>query len=123
VSLRRLGILQWIGLLAVPAAWAADHVLGSGLTVAECNGAGSRWHIHNDLWQWLFLAGAVTCVALAEAAAVAVLRATRGVDYEGEPPPGRIRFFAIAAAVANVLFLVGILLNGLGAALSSECPS
>jgi hypothetical protein len=39
---------------------------------------------------------------------------TRGSSYEDAPPVGRIRFFALAALVANVIFTVALLLYALG---------
>ena len=46
---------------------------------------------------------------------------TRSLSYESEPAPGRIRFFAIAAMVANVIFLLIVLLDGFASIFSVEC--
>jgi hypothetical protein len=121
MSLRRLEILQWTGLLGGALIWAAQHVLGYGITEAECNGAGLGWGIHNTVWQGALFAAAAACVIAAEAAAVAVIVATRSGSYESPPAPGRIRFFAIAAAAANVIFLMIILLDGFAAIFNVTC--
>jgi hypothetical protein len=121
MSLRRLEILQWLGLLAGALAWAAQHVVGYGVTEAQCSPGGMHFGISNDRWQVSLMAAAAVVILGAEAAAVAVVRATRPTSYEGGPPPGRIRFFAIAAMVANAIFLMIVLLNGVASILSVEC--
>src|SRR5204862_312760 len=79
-------------------------------------------------WQRAILAAAGLLVVVSEAAAVTVFLATRETNY-GDGPPGegrwggavpysRLHFFAMAAMVANVLFLAVILLDGLGSVFS-----
>jgi hypothetical protein len=121
MSLRRLEILQWFGLLAGALVWAAQHVVGYGITEAECGAGGAHWGIHNDVWQGALMGAALALVLLAELAAIAVILATRDGSYEGPPPPGRLRFFAIAAAAANFIFLVIILLDGLASLVNVAC--
>ena len=56
-------------------------------------------------------------VLAAEGSAIAVFLGTRRTTYEHPPPDGRIRFLAIAAMAANVVFLMVILLSGVAASL------
>jgi hypothetical protein len=121
MSLRRLEILQWFGLLAGALVWAAQHVVGYGITEAECGAGGVRWGIDNRVWEGALLGAAAACVLLAELAAITVIMATRRTSYESPPPPGRIRFFAIAAAAANLIFLVVILMDGLASLVNVAC--
>jgi hypothetical protein len=121
LSLRRLEILQWFGLLAGALVWAAQHVVGFGITEAECNSGGLHWGIQNNVWQGALAAAAVAFVVAAELAAIAVIVATSRSSYESPPPPGRVRFFAIAAATANVIFLMIILLDGFAVILNVTC--
>jgi hypothetical protein len=121
MSLRKLEILQWVGLLAGALVWAAQHVVGYGITEAECNTGGLHWGIHNDVWQGVLAATAAALVLAAELAAITVIVATRRGSYESPPAPGRVRFFAIAAAAANVIFLMIIVLDGLAAILNVTC--
>jgi len=121
MTVRRLGILQWVGLLAGAAAWAAQHVIGFGVTQAECGVGGARWGISNDVWQATLMAAAAAIVVGAGLASVSVLVATRDTSYESEPPRSRIRFFAIAATAANVIFLMIILLDGLASLFAVPC--
>jgi hypothetical protein len=121
MSLRRLEILQWFGLLAGAIVWAAQHVVGYGITEAECGAGGVEWGIHNDVWQGALMGAALAFVLLALLASIAVIVATREGSYEGPPPPGRLRFFAIAAAAANFIFLVIILLDGLASIVNVAC--
>jgi hypothetical protein len=119
--MRRLEVLQWLGLLGGAAVWAAGHVVGYGVTEASCTSAGAGWGIHFDLWQGLVtgLAGALTLAAAG--AAVAVIALTRGSSYEDAPALGRLRFFAIAALAANVIFTVALLLYALGTIFNVAC--
>jgi hypothetical protein len=121
VTLRRLGILQWGGLLVGGAAWATQLVAGYGLTEARCGEAGARWGIWNDALQATFMAVAVVVVLLAETAALTVILRTRSLSFEDDPPPGRMRFLAIAALLANGLFLAIVLLSGVASIVDAAC--
>ena len=119
--MRRLELLQWTGLLLGAAMWAAAHIVGYGTTEASCNGASPVFDIDFHLWEGLIngLSGLVSLVAALAATAVIVL--TRDVSYEDEPPIGRIRFFAIAALIANVLFIMMVVLYAVGSLANSPC--
>jgi hypothetical protein len=119
MTLRRLAVLQWVGLVLGGVAWFAAHIVGWGITEASCDSAG--FDIHHDLWQALAMAAAGALVIGAMAAAVAVLYGTRGTTYEEEPPLSRVRFLAIAAAAANLIFLMIILLDAVGSILNIAC--
>jgi len=43
--------LQWFGLLAAPAAWTVQLVVGYGATVAACSAAGRRWNVSVPTWE------------------------------------------------------------------------
>ena len=119
--MRRLELLQWSGLLVGALVWAAAHVIGFGTTEARCNAASPTFGIDFHLWEGL-ITGFAGLVALSAAlAASAVLVSTRDVSYEDEPPIGRIRFFAIAALIANVLFVMMILLYAVGSIGNTPC--
>jgi hypothetical protein len=118
---RRLEVLQWLGLLLGAAAWGTAHVVGYGVTEANCSSAGADFGIHLDLWEALALGLAETLVLGAAVAAAVVLRGTARSSYESEPPDGRLRFFAIAALLANVLFAVMIALYAAGSIVNVAC--
>jgi hypothetical protein len=121
VTLRRLEILQWTGLLLGSLAFAAAHVVGYGITEAECNSAGLRWGISNDTWELDALGAAAAFVVVSELAAALVVARTREESYESPPPPGRVRFLAIAALAANLIFLIIIVLDALGSIVNVAC--
>jgi hypothetical protein len=121
MTLRRLEILQWTGLLGGALAFTCAHVLGFGITEAQCNAGGLRWGISNDAWELAALGVAAAFVVLSELAATVVVVRTRDESYEDPPAPGRIRFLAIAAAVANLIFLTIIVLDALGAVVNVAC--
>jgi hypothetical protein len=121
MTMRRLSILQWVGLALGGVVWFAGHVVGFAITQAECGAGGRGWGISPDTWQASLTATAAALVVAAQAAAVAVLAGTRGTSYESEPPPGRVRFLAIAALAANLIFLAVVLLDGVGSLYNTPC--
>ena len=121
MNLRWLGIAQWFALFAGLAAVTTQHILGFGVAEATCSRAGAGHASQNDAWQVGLMVAAGLVVIAAGLAAVAVLRRTSDASYEDAPAIGRIRFFAIAALVANVLFLGVVLLDGIGATASLGC--
>jgi hypothetical protein len=121
MSLRTLGALQWIGLLGGAGAWAAQHVVGYGLTEAQCHAGGAAFGIANDPWQAALMATAIACILAAGAAGVAVLLRTREATYEDGPPVGRIRMLAIAAVAANAIFLMIVVLSGSASLVVDVC--
>jgi hypothetical protein len=116
----RLELLQWYGLLGAGLAWTVQLVLGFGVTVARCS-TGGDFGLGYDTWQIALTVLAGVFAALGEAAAVTVFMATRAVEYDGPPPDGRRHFFASAAVIGNVLFLMIILLSGIGLLAHSPC--
>lgn len=129
-TLKRLSVVQWIGVVVAPLAWTVQHVLGYGVGQARCQ-VGVAWNLGFDAWQLGLLAGAGFLVLVSEAAAVAVFLATRETNF-GDGPPGdgrwggatpfaRLHFFATAAMVANVLFLAIMILAGLAATFDQLC--
>jgi hypothetical protein len=110
--------LQWFGLLAAPLAWTVQLVAGFGVADAACDGAGGIGVTPSEV--------AVTTVALlvavaAEAAAVLLFRSLADIDEDAAGPAGRLRFFAIAALLGNILFFTIILLSGVGAVVNLPC--
>jgi hypothetical protein len=122
MNVRRLAILQWVGFFLGGAVWAVQLVLGYGVAQTVCSAAGSTWGIAHDAWQVVLMGVAAACILAAEASAIGVVVRTQGVHYDADGPPlGRIRFFAIAAVVANAAFLVIVLLSGIGAIVNATC--
>lgn len=121
MSVRRLAALQWFGVLAAALAWAAQHVVGFGITQARCTAGSSRWGTDQDLAQLVLMIVTAAVIVGAELAALLVFLATRPLDYEGEPPQGRLHFFSIAALAANPIFLTIVLLDGIAAIVDRLC--
>jgi hypothetical protein len=121
VTVRRLAVLQWLGLLLGAAFWGAAHIVGYGITEADCSRGSSGWGISLDLWEALVLGIAGSLVIVSVASAAAVVLGTREASYEAAPPVGRMRFFAIAALVADTLFLAMIVLYAVGTIANLPC--
>ena len=100
---------------SAPPSGRAAFVAGYGLTEAECGAGGARWGIANDLWQGVAdgVGAASACVARRGARRSPCSRGRAASSYERRRRrSARIRFFATAALVANVLFLMIMLLDG-----------
>lgn len=121
MSRTRLELLQWYALLGGALAWTASHVLGFFVATGACNAAVAHWHVNISLWEALVNALALAGVLAAEAAAVAVFRATAAVAKDAPGPAGRMHFFAQAALLGNVLFFMLVLLDAAGVLLHTNC--
>jgi hypothetical protein len=104
-------VLVWFGVLGAPLAWAAQLVLGYGVTEAACGAGGARWGI--DTTQWEIALTAATA-ALALASGLAAWRVLRD-------PRGSFRFLATWGVLESLIFVVLILLGGIGSFYLSPC--
>ena len=109
--------LQWIGLFAAPLAWATQLVLGYGATLAHCDSSGTGFGLSIVTWETIVTAGAVLLSLCGRSSCCR--SPCRNSRRDGLPDERR-RFFAEAAVLANVLFLLAILLSGITAA--TEAP-
>jgi hypothetical protein len=120
-SLPALEALQWFGLLAGPLAFAGEHVIGLGATFAQCSPAGSHWSIPPHLYQMTAMAVAAMIDTLAWGASLLAYLATNDLEYEDDPPLGRIHFLATAGLAVGPVILTLVLLNGLGVIYHLDC--
>jgi hypothetical protein len=121
MTLRRLELLQWFGLLAAPLAWTVQLVAGFGVADAHCARAGSRWGIDVETWEIALTAVAATVAVCAEFSALTLYRELRDVADDAPGPRGRLHFFAVAALIGNILFIALITLTAVGALAHLEC--
>lgn len=108
-------LLSWYGLLGAPAAWTVFHVGGVGIATGACSPFGLSSGAAVQPWSIVLT---VVCAAIAFGAllaAGAVWLATRGVEETAAPPVGRIHFLAVVGLAITPLFIVIILMAGLGA--------
>jgi len=118
---RRAEILIWLGLFGAPVAWAASHVVGWGVSEANCEVVGRQWGINFDAWEIVLL---VLAVALAVAGLISSLltyREVKGVDKDADGPAGRLWLLSISGLVLSPLLLMLILLTHIGALVLSQC--
>jgi hypothetical protein len=116
----RLELLQWFGLFGGALAWATQHVVGFGISDSGCSLPGRQWGLPVSTLEVLVGVGACAITISAWAAAYVAFRETRSVAEDAPGPAGRIRFFAQAALLGNVLFLVIVVLDAVGSV--SELP-
>lgn len=117
---RRIELLQWFGFSGAALAWSAQLVSGFWVTQARCNPGGSAG-VANDPSQLGLMAAAIVVALAAQAAAALVYLETRPSDNDDPPAKGRLHFLATASLVANVLFLMGIVLSGVASSAGVLC--
>lgn len=120
-DLRKLGFLQWIGLLVGGMAWTTQHLMGIGTTQAACNVAGrTTWSLSTVTWEAVIAGIALAFVVTAEVCSVLVFMRTRETGFGSGPPeegwkgarvPTRLHFFSAASMAANAIFFMIIVLD------------
>jgi hypothetical protein len=120
MSAVRREFLQWVGLVAGPCAWMVQLAGGYTVTQASCSAGGSPTIARVPIEIGLTAAAAAVAI-VAEAAAFLVYRDLQRVTTNGVAPPGRQRFFAVGGLAGNALFLVAILLGGIGVLAQTAC--
>jgi hypothetical protein len=121
VTSRRTEILMWLGVLAAPFAWAGSHVVGWGVSEANCEVVGRQWGIAFSTWEIVMLVLAVGLAATGLLSSIVTYRTVKGVDKDAAPPDGRLWLMSIAGMVVSSLMLAIILLTHVGALLLSHC--
>jgi hypothetical protein len=114
-----LGVLLWFGVLGAPTAWTLQHVAGFTLTEARCQEVSRTWVVPMDTWTAAVTAMAALIAVLAGVAALASWRRTR--DAGEDPPESRIHFMSVMGMTLTPLFLMIILMSGIGALVLPEC--
>ena len=117
------GTLAWLGALGPPFVWAAQHVAGFALGLADCpdNTAGPGWNVPVNTLAIVVGGVAATLAVLCGLAAVAAWRATREADDSDAPPAGRTHFLSVIGMTITPLFLAMILLSSAGAIVAQGC--
>jgi hypothetical protein len=120
---RRTQALAWAGALGPPFAWAAQHIAGYALGLADCpdNTAGPGWHVAVNGLTIVVGTVAATIAVLCGLAAVAAWRATRDADDSDAPPAGRVHFLAVIGMTITPLFLAIIVMSSAGAIAANGC--
>jgi hypothetical protein len=109
----------WYGVIGAPTAWVLFVIGGVGSSQAACSVAGASWSVSNDAWAITLTLTAGAVAVGAELAALATYRATRHPG--NEPPASRVHFLSVIGILVSGLFLVLIVLAGVGAFFQPEC--
>jgi hypothetical protein len=112
---------MWLGLFGAPVAWASSHVVGWGVSEANCEVVGRQWGINFDAWATVLLVLAVALALAGLAGSVLTYRSIRGTDKDAAPPAGRLWLLSISGLVLSPLLLMIILLTHVGALALSHC--
>jgi hypothetical protein len=97
VSLRRLELLQWFGLLAAPLAWATQLAVGVYVSNGTCARASGTLNIDAETWQITLAVAAGIVAVCAQVAAATLYREVQDVEDDAPGPLGRLHFFAVAS--------------------------
>ena len=117
----RLELLQWFGLFGGALAWTVQHVVGYGISDSGCAVAGRQWGLSVSTMQTVVSLTTGAVVVAAWVAALVAFRETRIDEKDAPGPAGRIHFFAQAALLGNVLFLVIVVLDGVSSVYHLPC--
>lgn len=112
--------LLWFGLLGAPLAWTAQLIVGYGVTEADCGAGGMRWGIDTVDWEVALTAATATVALAAGIGAGWLLREKR---LDNADPRGRIEFMASGGLLVSGVFLVLILLGGIGSFYLQPCQA
>ncbi len=109
--------LLWFGLLGAPLAWTAQLVVGYGVEEANCSPAGESWSLGQP-WQ---IGITATAAAIALAAGLGAFTVWRDLRRHDHDPSGRLGFMAAGGLLVSSVFLVLIVLGGVGAIVLDSC--
>lgn len=109
----------WFAVLGAPGAYAAQLGLGYWLTQAACSPPGDQWGI--SLSAWAIVVTALAALAAVGAGLTSIWLYRRHGDRHDPPPAGRVAFLAAVGMTVSVLFLVLILMTGVGVVTFREC--
>ena len=112
--------LMWLGILGAPAAWVSQFLFGYSVTEIACNPGGRALAVDT-----FTLVATIAAAALALVGGLSALRVFRDTHEEAtadtDPPLGRVYFLSIVGMVLSPLFLLIIVLSGLGVIVLSNC--
>jgi uncharacterized membrane protein len=113
------GVIVWLGIVGPPFAWTVQHVAGFAVRQVQCSPANACWMISANALTIVITATAAAIALAGLVAAIVAYRRTR--DAGDEPPASRIRFLAIVGCTITPLFLMIILMSGLGSLFLPRC--
>jgi hypothetical protein len=116
---RRLNLLLWFAILGGPLAWAAVHVAGYAVGLAQCDQPTARWSVPVHALDVAFAAAGIVVGLLAEAVALWIFLATR--EEGSVPPTGRVHFLSAIALTVNPLAIAIMLEIGVGTPFLHVC--
>lgn len=112
---------MWLGLFGAPVAWATSHVVGWGVSEADCLPVQHVWGIAFRTWEGALLVLAVLLSVTGMISSALTYREVKEVDKDADPPAGRLWLLSISGLVLSPLLLVLIVLTHTGALLLGHC--
>jgi heme/copper-type cytochrome/quinol oxidase subunit 2 len=112
---------MWFAVLGAPVAWGLEFTAGYWATQTQCSVPGQRWNVNVDLWGVLLMGFAFVVATLAGLTALSLFRGTQRADTEDSPPAGRVHFLSIVGMAVTALFILVIVMTGLGIVILPDC--
>jgi uncharacterized membrane protein len=109
----------WFAVLGAPGAYAVQLGVGYWLTEAACSPTGDQWGI--SLSAWAIVVTALAALTAVAAGLTSIWLYRRHGDRHDPPPAGRIAFLAAVGMTVSTLFLVLILMTGVGVVTFRVC--
>jgi hypothetical protein len=113
--------IMWFAVLGAPVAWGIEFAVGYWATQTQCSVPGQGWNVNVDLWGAVLMGVAFVVALAAGLTALGLFRGTRQADVEGSPPDGRVHFLSIVGMTVTVLFILIIVMTGLGVVILPDC--
>jgi hypothetical protein len=114
---------MWVSLFGAPVAWAASHAVGWGVSEARCDVAGQQWGIAIHTWEIALLVVAAALALVGLVSSWLVYRQVKDIDYDADPPAGRLQLLSISGLLVSFLMLVAIVLTHTAALSLTPCMS
>jgi hypothetical protein len=112
---------MWFAVLGAPFAWGVEFAVGYWATQTQCGVAGEGWSVHVDLWGAVLMGVAFVVALAAGLTSLGLFRGTRQAETEGSPPDGRVHFLSIVGLTVTALFILIIVMTGIGVVIVPDC--
>lgn len=109
----------WFAVLGAPGAYSVQLGVGYWLTEAACSPTGDQWGI--SLSAWAIVVTALAALVAVGAGLTSIWLYRRHGDRHDPPPAGRVAFLAAVGMTVSTLFLVLILMTGVGVVTFRVC--
>jgi hypothetical protein len=113
--------IVWFAVLGAPFAWGIEFAVGYWATQNRCGVTGQVGSTDAGLWAGILMGLAFAVAAVAGLTALGLFRGSHRAETDGAPPDGRVRFLSVVGMTVTVLFILIIVMTGVGLAIVPQC--